>query len=179
MISNMRNHRTLAHDLYVLLRTSRLNEKYYGWRLHQLQRKNLCMELAIALGTSGTLMALPVFGNPIGKAVAISLASIAAILGVAKPFLGFASKIEQASKLWIGHGAIFNGTQRLRRRLVEKGEFDDGMTESLLALHDQADALCPLDDPHPDTKALSRMQDEVEVEMPGKNLWCPPESVAA
>jgi len=89
-----------VRSVYDTHRDVRMHMKYYGSRLASYQRRNLAMEVGIALGTSATLLALPIWNTGFGKVVIATLALIAAVLGVLKPILNWSKKIEHYSKLW-------------------------------------------------------------------------------
>src|SRR5687768_5831644 len=82
--------------LYDEYRTSRLSIKCYCHVLERIQRWQLGLEIVIALCASGTaLAAFAVWGTAWGKVAWQVLATIAAALAIAKPFLKYDNKIQQ------------------------------------------------------------------------------------
>ncbi|MEA2708049.1 MAG: hypothetical protein QOF78_650 [Phycisphaerales bacterium] len=160
----------VARDLYDLYRRSRLNVKYYGEKLGTLQRISLGIDIAVALGTSGTLLAIL-------KAVpslTISLGTIAAVLGVLKPILNLPTRIEGASKNWSDYQGVFTAAQRLVRKLQAERRLDPTTVPLIEDMHAKMDLLFGRDDPAPRRDVLDRLQREVQEELPAKNWWDPP-----
>ncbi|MFI5380097.1 MAG: hypothetical protein ACHRHE_12430, partial [Tepidisphaerales bacterium] len=148
-------------DLYDLYREARMNVKYYGEKIASYQRWILTIEVAVALGTSGTVVSLPIFSTTAGKIIVIGAGTIAAILGVLKPILNLSKKIERSSKLWSGYLAIFNGAGRIVRAVQIHQEIDDRLAVRIEELHDRMDVLSTDDDPSAEGKTLERLQNEV------------------
>lgn len=133
-----------ARDLYAVLeevydgyRTSRLNVLYYGRRLASLQRLNTSMEIAIALGTSGSFAALAFWKTQWGKVVFGGLTALSAFLSVIKPVLNLSKKIERVSKLWTGYNIASNN---LRRVVADVRAYHDVRPEMMPILNAANDA---------------------------------------
>lgn len=158
-----------ACDLY---RLARLNLKYYGRRLHVMQRWNMGIEVAIALSTSGTVAAL--FGGGAGRAAVATLAATAAVLGVLKPVLNLQKRIERLSKLWAGHAGVHASLARVVRDINVYQDVDADTARALTDARERAAQLGLDDDPYPSRALLDRLQSEVDEELPPDSFWCPP-----
>ena len=166
--------RPLRHEeICDALRTSRLNAKYYGDRLETLRRWNLGFDLAIAVGTSGTLAATAAAKTGAGTSVMITLAAIAATLGVVKPVLALARRIERAARLWAGWNGIFNALRKMTADIAANEGVRPELVPIYAELVERMDQLTGEDDSSPDRATLRRIQDEVNEEFPPSSFWCP------
>lgn len=161
-----------ACDLY---REIRLNAKYYGARLHRLQRWTMWIEIAIAVSTAATVGSLAILSTPGGRTLLPIFALIAAVLGVMKPILNLQKRIERCSVLWAGHNALAATVNRILRDAKVYQVFDEQMERATADAHERFNTLCGDDDPCPSAKVLERIQNEINVECPPSSFWCPPE----
>jgi hypothetical protein len=166
-------------DLYEVFREARMNVKYYGEKLAYYQWWNSRIEIAMAIGSSTTLMSLPFFASTLGKVLAVLLGLASAVLGILQPILNLPKKIEVASKLWAGYLSVFTSAQSLVRNVKLRKRIDAIDEDTLRDLHDKLDSLCKDDDPCPDSKDIDRLQAEVEKQYPPEEFWWPAESTSA
>lgn len=86
--------------VYDFRRTSRLNELYYGSKLASLERKNLLMEVIIAMTSSTSAIASFAFWRTgAGQSFWQALLVITAVVAVFKPFLNYSKKIRKYDEL--------------------------------------------------------------------------------
>ncbi len=157
-------------ELYDLLRTARLNAKYYGELVSNLQRWNLGVDIAIAIGTSSTLAGVAIFKTDSGRVALSIVAAVAVLLSIVKPILNLSKRVERASKLWGGYNTLFNTLRRAAVRIATTGCVDDDCRQIIKDAQDRMDALSGDDDPRPNPKVLQRIQAEVNLEIPAESL---------
>jgi hypothetical protein len=133
--------------IYDSYRTALLNRKYYGYRLTRYQSFNSAMDIAIAIGATGSggVAGLAVWGTITGQYAWLWISGVATIVGVIKPILQLGVKIENYTKLFTGHGSIYL----------------------------ELKAVGGLDDPKPDKKLIKQLQSQVNDEIPPDTLWTP------
>ena len=104
----MSNTNTQLTEIYTFLCRSALNKEYFGERLYRAQRWNDILEIAIAVGTTGSgVSALTVWHvEPWGPFVWGSLTVVSAVLAVVKPIIQLNKRIERLTRLYLGHGNV-------------------------------------------------------------------------
>ena len=81
-------------EIYNLLRTAKLNEKYFGYRLQKHVRINNFMEFTIATTVSTSAIAsLTLWSDGLGGIFWQALLVISAVISVAKPILGITKRV--------------------------------------------------------------------------------------
>lgn len=111
-------------DVYDLLRTSRLNELYYGKKLQNMERLNLGIEVCIALvSSSSAVVGLAVWKTTVGNPLWQILLTAAAILTIIKPFLGFPKKIKAYEELLAGYRLLTHELRDLRMDISQSREY--------------------------------------------------------
>jgi hypothetical protein len=174
------NLRDAADDLYDVFREARLNVKYYGEWLAFYQRWNLYIQVALAVGTSSTLLSLPLFSYAwIGPILTGTLTVVTAVLGVTNPILNIPKKIERASKLWSGYMAAFISAQTVVRNVKLHKAITATDEQAMQEIHDTMDALCEDDDPCPKKEDINRLTIAVNEEYPEDEFWWPSRSANA
>jgi hypothetical protein len=173
-----RDLRSELEEVYVHYRTARLNVKYYGRLLKRLQLYNLLMELAIAIGTSGTIASLAIWKRDAGELAITIVAAVATLLAVSKPVLNLARKIERASKLWTEYNNAFNSLRRVVADIKVHRDVRPEMRELFDVVIERLDQLSTEDDPSPDPKVVRKLEDEVREEIPESELWTPQQAAA-
>ena len=99
--------------IYDQYRTSRFNQLYYGKRLERYKCLSVACEIALIVGTSGTIGAWAVFKQGVGSYAWSFIAGIATIVAVLQPVLKLKEKIEHYSKLYTGHSTVFYDMRNL------------------------------------------------------------------
>lgn len=111
-------------DVYDLLRTSRLNELYYGKKLQKMERLNLGVEVCIALvSSSSAVVGLAVWKTTVGNPLWQLLLTGAAVLTIVKPFLGFPKKIKAYEELLAGYRLLTHELRDLRMDINQSGDY--------------------------------------------------------
>ena len=151
-------------------RAARLNVIYYGGRLVALQRLNTILEMVIAIGTSGSVASLALFQTNYGKVLFGAVVTISAVFGVLKPILALSKQIERVSKLWSG----WNAHYYVLKAAVDSVALNHAITPDVEAIYQAAATrvkeLAAIDDPKPDQKALGRIWEQVNREIPPESF---------
>lgn len=160
-------------QLYRTYRTALLNRKYYASRLTSYRRWNLTLEIALAIGTSGTIGAWAVWKDGNGKYVWTYVAGLAALLAVLKPLLALPKQIERYTKLFAGYSDLFYDLEQFSNEARINKTFNRDMLKSYNRALDRYRKLSTDDDPTPDEKLRRRCYEEVLNEIPASSLWIP------
>jgi hypothetical protein len=168
-------------EIYTLLSRSALNKEYYGIRLHRTQRWNDVLEIAIAIGTTGSgISALTLWKvQPWGPYVWGTMTVVSAVLAVVKPIIQLNKRMERLTRLYLGHTDNYTNLLVLVSRIQRHGT----TTPELLSLFETAEAkfqeLSKDDDPHPNTALLRRCEAAVRKRHPADLAWYPDETATS
>jgi len=111
-------------DVYDLLRSARLNEKYYGCRLERFELINTSCEILIAVtATSSAVASFPFWGDGVGAQLWKYLICFSAVISVIKPFLQLTKKIRAYEELYSGYRMLFYDLKSLRIDINQAQEF--------------------------------------------------------
>ena len=142
--------RRLLCSLYNDFRTARMNQIYYGERLERQKRRNFCLEVAIAVGTSGTsVSAWPLWQTDIGTLGWALLAGTSTVLAIIKPLLGWTADIARLGRLFAGHGDVAFDLDRVIQKIREEGRLTAEVAQTADAARERMVNLGPDDDPRP------------------------------
>lgn len=160
--------------IYKCLRNCLLNQKYYGRKLHVLQRRKLLSEVAIAIGTGGSAVAALTFWKT-GYGVQIwgFLTALAAFLTTLKPVLRLDKDIERYQKLFLGYTEAYSEMDRIRTMIASNKTVSAEVIRRHHAISKQVDKLSLLDDPHPSPALLKACRDLVNSQISVNDLWWP------
>ena len=173
--------RDLQHpvwDVYDLLRTSRLNAKYFSCRVTALKTYNFWIEIVLATTATGSaLAALAFWSTEIGKPVWQGLLILSAILAIAKPLLKLTDQIQELQ----GFAGEFKGIE-LHLKKIEIGirqqkHFTPGLKRQFFGILDEYGALAKKSqsDTRLDSKLRDKCQREVGQELPSTQFFIPEE----
>jgi hypothetical protein len=162
-------------EFYDDFRTACLAKKYYSGKLTTTQRVSLSVDIATAIGASGSLAALKFLEDyAFFKTALPYFAATAAILSIAKPLLGFDRATERYTKLVSGYTEIVEAMKRIIREVKRTRDVSKDNRERMLALQANVDKLVCLDDPKPNRRQLTMLQHEIEEEFPLDFFYWPP-----
>lgn len=166
--------RSFLSALYNDFRTARMNQIYYGERLARQKRRNFCLELMIAIGTSGTsVSAWPLWQTNGGRLAWASLAGLSTVLAIIKPLLGWTDEIGRLSRLFAGHGEVAFDLDRVIHKVRQETCVTPEIEGTVDAARERMGKLSPDDDPRPDEKIRRVAFDQVNCEIPQSSLWMP------
>jgi len=160
--------------IYDLLRTSRLNEKYYGYKLQKLQLYNKVFEIGIAVGATGSgISGWSLWGTPQAHIAWVLIAGTSGLAAIAKPILAWNHTIERYSKLFSGHHRNFILLDQLRFEIATQKQVSAEANARYVRIYAEYAELSKLDDPIPHNRLLDRLQEQVNAEIPIDSLWWP------
>lgn len=167
--------RTELKFIYDTYRTAYLNRKYYGWRLNTYQRYNTIMEIAIAIGATGSggVAGLAVWGSISGQYAWLWVSGTATVLGVIKPILQLGQRIENYTKLYVGHGTAYLTLKSMVQDIEVSRSVPPNLKEQYSTIRKQLTELGGNDDLRPNRKAIKSFEEEVREEIPIDSLWYP------
>ena len=160
-------------EVYNLYRTALLNRKYYARRLAGWRWWNMVCEVAIALGTSGTIATWAVWKTGLGEYAWTFVAAFTAILAVLKPIIQLTKGIERYSKLYIGHSDLFYDLQGMVAEIQRTHNFSAEMISAIKSARGRFKKLALDDDPTPNPPQVRECYNEVNREIPPESLWVP------
>jgi hypothetical protein len=150
-----------------------LNRKYYACRLTTYRRWNLAFEIALAVGTSGTIGAWAIWKNGDGQYVWTFIAGAAAILALLKPILTLPKQIERYTRLFSGYSDLFYDLEQLSSEARITKSLSKEMIKSYGRSLDRYRKLAGDDDAQPDEPLRRKCYEEVLKEIPTAGLWVP------
>jgi hypothetical protein len=161
--------------IYDSYRTALLNRKYYGHRLFIHQRYNMFMEIAIAVGATGSagVASLAIWGTLTGQYAWLVISGLATVLGVVKPVLQISAKIENYSKLCVGYGGIYLDFKAIVEDINVSRSIPPSIHQQYADIRKKTNDLRGLDDPRPSRRTIKKLQTEVNVDIPPESLWYP------
>jgi len=160
-------------QLYRTYRTALLNRKYYACRLTLYRRWNLGLEIALAVGTSGTIGAWAVWKNGTGQYLWTFIAGAAAILALLKPILALPKQIERYTRLFSGYSDLFYDLEQLSNDARISRSLSKEMIKSYGRSLDRYRKLAGEDDAQPDQYLRRKCYEDVLKEIPASGLWVP------
>ncbi len=166
--------RRFLGSLYNDFRTARMNQIYYGQRLERHKRLNFCLEVWIAIGTSGTsITAWPLWQYETGKLTWAVIAGASTVLAIIKPLLGWTADIARLGRLFAGHGDVAFDLDRAIQKVRQATDVTSEIERIADAARERMGKLGPDDDPRPNEKIRRLAFDQVNREVPPSSLWMP------
>lgn len=160
--------------VYNLYRTALLNCKYYADRLVTLQKWNTIFEIALVIGTSGTIGTWAIWKSDFGGYVWPIIGGIAAVLAITKPVVQLSRRIEQYSKLWANYSGLFYDLDLLVSEISATRTLTPETLKSFSAAQERYKGLALREeDPRPVEKLRRKYYEEVNREIPPDRLWVP------
>lgn len=166
---------TRVRDLYDSFRSAKFNFYYWGARLDAVRKRNLGIEIAIAVAAPGSAVAtLTLWSHSWGKTIWAIVALIAAFLAVVKPILGLARRIETYQQVATSYRSLAIDLQEIVQGVRQRGLFDESLQHDFdIALK----KLGRLTDNEPvesiNEKLRRQMYDKVNREWPKDSFFVP------
>lgn len=160
-------------DVYNLLRTVRLNEKYYNVKRDFLVKLNIFFEITLLVTAPGSALVI-VWETEIGKVILPYLAGLAAFLALLKPLISLTDKIRQHEEVYTGYRSLYQYINRIRFQINQDEKYGQthkiGLNEALAKRYDLVNS-----EPKskPDKKLIAKCQREVNKELPPENFYIP------
>jgi hypothetical protein len=161
--------------IYNAYRTESLNRKYYGVKLAKCQRYNSYMEIAIAVGATGSggVAGLAIWGTITGQYAWGIISGIATILSVVKPVIQLGKTIERYTKLHSGHTTIFLELRSIVEDIEIAKAIPRRTEDKYNSIKQTIKELGGLEDVNRDSGLAVELQRLVNVEIPSEDLWMP------
>ena len=160
--------------MYDFYRTSLLNTKYFGYKLHQSNYVYVVSEILIVLGSAASGVsgwAIWTFG--VTKEAWLVVAGISTLILAIKPILQLNKKIERYSRLFTGHNANYLSMQDIVQRIAINQGVSPDIEREYNQLYRRYIELSNHDDPNPSNKLVKRLMLEVVDQIPPDRLWWP------
>jgi hypothetical protein len=162
--------------IYNEYRTSCLNAKYYGCRLHSVQRTNFWLEVVVAAGTSAGIGGLTLLQSEPAHSIWTVIAAVSAVLAIVKPVANLSAKLSKYARLYGEYAKLTATIRTVVENITVTKDFlpeDERVYRSAQATFSE---LAKDDDPRPSRRLLTKLQNEVNNEISPETLWLPPAS---
>ena len=125
-------------EVYDLLRTCRLNVKYWSARVLRLRRQNFWLEYGLMATAPGSAVAGLVFwSTSYGKGVWAVLTTVAAFLAVAKPLLRLSDRLSQLQNVVVKYRLIDCRLEALTNDIRREDRYSGDLVASFKNLRAQ------------------------------------------
>jgi len=151
-----------------------MNKEYYGCRLSFYRRLNFWLEFVIAIATS-SIAGWAIWKTELGGVIWVAVAAMAAVLSVAKPFLGFSKKIERYSKLFTAYGDALFDLEMMNEYVQIRKKLTDSFHDKYNDILDRMRSLSADDDPKVSERLLGKCFDITNRRYPPESFWLPPQ----
>lgn len=161
--------------LYDRLRSARLSVKYYGCRLHLLERQNFWLEFMVAVAAPTSAVAgLWFMDYPVGKTVWQWMGVLAAVGAVAKPLLGWSKRIKEYDALLAGYRTLEYDLLEIKAAVEQKGRYDPTLQADLRkAIQRERALVSKIPEPRESMRVKRSCQAEVNNELPAASFFIP------
>jgi hypothetical protein len=162
------------NEIYDLYRSAALNKAYYGRMLSIYQRRNLVIEIILAVTASGSgISGLVWWQTDYGRPIWAVLSLLAGILAVAKPILQFNVSVERYSKLFTGHLDNYLSLRTLVSRIKKQRRLTGEMIRQFEQAEKRYIELSRGDDPQTVLRVHQQCEQEIRGSIPDSALWWP------
>jgi hypothetical protein len=167
---------SLLGYIYNSYRMALLNRMYFSAKLRRYRNYNSCMEMAIAVGTTGSggIAGLAIWGSITGQYAWLIISGIATVLGVIKPVLQFGKEIEKYSNFYSGYSSVYFDLEHIVQDIAVSRSVPPEIAEKYESILTRLAGLGVLHDSAPSDKVLiSKLQAQVNEAIPLDKLWFP------
>lgn len=164
-------------EVYNLLRTARLNKKYYTHKLKNVEDLNILIQIIIAAAVSTSAIAtLPVWDSENGLIVWRIFTTIATIVSFIYPFMRLSNKIKKIDSILIGYTMLENDLMELRSEIATTKKFTKSHKSDYKKAFNRKKKLS-IDERgiRVVEKLIIKLQKEVNRELPSKSFYLPKE----
>jgi len=164
-------------DVYDLLRTARLNVKYYSRRLAVIERDNFLLELVIAISApSSAIAGLFFWDTEAGELVWKGFGILAALFAVIKPLLKLTEKIKKYEETLTGYKTLDNDLQLIVSQIKQKQGYSSSLQKEFNKAFERKKLLVTSEAERQEDISLKRkLQEEVCIELPKSHFFIPGE----
>ena len=170
-----RNLENPVWEVYGLLRTAHLNVKYYGVKLHRIERLNLSIQIVIAAFLPGsTIAGYEIWKTGTGSAIWVFLLVLASIFAFLQPFLKLSDKIKKYDSIVNGYLTLDYDMQELRAKISNSSSYNNTHKKLYESALKRKKAVGVKEKGIKLNKALrDKCKQEVDAELPSKNFYIP------
>lgn len=164
-------------DVYDLLRTARLNVKYYSARIARLRAWSFWLDLILGIAApSSAVAALWFWETEWGRFAWKWLAVIAAVIAVVKPLLRLGEKTQKMEEALTGYKALDHDLTRLTINVKHERAFSEHSKQQFREALARRGVLVGGQLEFRERKRLKRRcEEEVMRELPAQSLYVPQE----
>lgn len=163
-------------DVYNLLRTARLNVKYYSARIDTVESQHFWMDTIVAVTAPGSAIAgLAVIQTGTGQAIWSVLCIVAAVVAVIKPLLKIPKKLKAYEETLVGYKALDHDLQCISAKIKTARAYTVELQElALRAIERKAEIASKEKERKENKKLKARLTAEVNNELPVGSFFVPP-----
>lgn len=165
-------------SVYDMLRSARLNVKYYERRLERLEHLNFIIELVLlASAPSSAIAGLWFWDTEIGKMIWQWFGVIAAIAVMLKPLLSLTKRIKELEGVLTGYRVLEFDLKEIRTLIEQKRKYDVGLqAEFKRALQRERALAGKTPETREAASVKNKCEEEVNRELPASSFFIPEES---
>ena len=167
------------HPVWVVYnsqRTACLNVKYYGHILRRLEWQSRAIDFVIAfIAPTSAIASLPLWSTPAGKQIWYWVPSIATVLIVMKTALKSSTRIKDLEKRVTAYQGLLFDLKKVADKIITEQKYSttaQKQYETAIERYASVMKLPPIDN---NKKLKTKLQAEVNTEMPGSNFFIPKE----
>lgn len=162
-------------EVYDLLRTAKLNEKYFGYRLQKYVRINNFMEFTIAATASTSAIAsLTLWNEGLAGYFWQSFLVISAVISVAKPILGITKRVRIYEEVLSEYRALSYELMRLKVGISTAREYNETHEDKFNEIMEKHATLVSKSPENTENKTVkTKCVDEVLKAYPPENFFVP------
>jgi hypothetical protein len=162
-------------DVYDLLRTARLNVKYYSYRLSEIEAQNFILELIILCSAPTSAIAGLWFWETLpGEIIWKIFGVIAAFVAILKPLLSLTKKIKEFDGVLSGYKGLEHDLMEIKVMITQKQKYDQAaQTEFKKALKRKGVLVGKDPETKQNSKIKSKYEIEVMQELPSNSFFIP------
>jgi hypothetical protein len=163
--------------VYDLLRTARLNVKYYSGRIGELKQRQFWLDFVLAIvAPSSAVAGLWFWEYPLGEIAWKVLAVLAAVIAVVKPLLKYGDKIQTMEEVLAGYKALDHDLYCITLEIQRKKAYTDDLQQTFReALARKGVLVGRVIEHWEDTKLKRQCEQEVCEELPAAAFYVPGE----
>ncbi|HEX6290159.1 MAG TPA: hypothetical protein VFZ66_13275 [Herpetosiphonaceae bacterium] len=168
-----KNHPVWA--VYDLLRTTRLNVRYYTAKTERTKQKDRWIEIILAIVVpSSALAGLPLWQSQYGIYVWSTLTVIASLLAIVKPFLKLTESVQAYEAVVSRLRAIEGDLVELQNEIFQQRRYDQRMQERLSLIVRSMGRVQEIEPIEPIDEELRRtIFDQIRRESPNESFYVP------
>jgi len=161
--------------IYDLRRNCLLNELYYGYKLRLFSTAAFWLEIVIVIGSGASGVSGWIIWTtyPGLKAVWAVIAAASTLVAALKPVLHIDARLKRYSSLFSSYKLLSTSMGIIVEDIAEAHSVPLEIAKEVDRVRARYKALSTDDDPHPSTKLLKRLQDQVNQRVPTSSLFYP------